>query len=53
MLEESCGELRARAERAERDLDTVRAELAGARLGAGAAGIPGRAPRRRPGQATE
>jgi hypothetical protein len=35
VLEESRGELRARADRAERDLDTARAELARARQGTG------------------
>ena len=53
VLEESRGELRARAERAEHDLNAVRAELAGASLGAGAAGTPDAAPRHRPGQAME
>jgi len=36
VLEESRAELRARAERAERDLDAARAELARARQGTGA-----------------
>ncbi len=47
------GELRARAERAERDLDAARAELARARQGTGAGETPDAASRHRPGQATE
>ena len=47
------GELRARAERAERDLDAARAEPARARQGTGAGETPDAASRHRPGQATE
>ena len=50
VLEESRGELRGRAERAERDLDAVRAELA---REPGVGETPGAAPQHRPGQATE
>lgn len=49
-LEESRGELSARAERAERDLDAARADLAGARQEAGTADTPGAPRRRRSGQ---
>ncbi len=50
VLEESRGELRGRAERAERDLDAVRAELARVRQESGAADTPGPSRRRRGGQ---
>jgi hypothetical protein len=50
VLEESRGELRARAERAERDLDAARAELTRVRQESGTADSPGASRRRRPGQ---
>jgi uncharacterized membrane protein len=56
VLEESRSELRARterAERAERDLDAVKAELASVRQAAGTEDAPGMSERRRAGQAPE
>ena len=50
VLEESRGELRGRAERAERDLDAARAELARARQESGTVDTPGASRRRRGGQ---
>jgi hypothetical protein len=51
VLEESRGELRGRAERAERDLDATRAELERIRQDTGAASTPTAPKRRRAGQA--
>jgi len=51
VLEESRGELRGRAERAERDLDAARAELVRTRQEIRAEDVPKTAPRRR-GQAS-
>ena len=53
VLEESRSELRGHADRAERDLDAARGELARVREGAEPAQAPVSARRRRSGQAPE
>ena len=53
VLEESRGELRDRAERAERDLDAARAERARVREETGTADAPSATRRRRTGRTSE
>ena len=53
VLEESRGELRGRAERAERDLDGARAELARIRQGAGTVDVPAPTRQRRTSRTSE
>ena len=53
VLEEARGELRTRAERAERDLDAAQAELTRIRQDTSTTGTPATGRRRRPGQSPE